>query len=389
MDFGLTDEQEAFRDAVRRFARSQLAPTYLQRAKTAAFPWDEHRRVAELGVLALLAGPEWGGPDPADFVALGLAVEELACADFNVANCAIPVAITTSILAQHAARAIQEEWLPALVAGERFVALGLTEPDSGSDAAAMRTTATRKGDGWSLDGEKTSVTAIPYAQAAVVFAKTDRAAAARGVSAFLVPLDAPGVRLAPIPDSGWLPVGRGSIALDGVEVPGEALLGGEGNGFRAVMSGFDFTRPLLALTGIGCAQAVVDETAAYVADRRAFGSPLAAFEGISFPLAEHATHLHAARLVCYETLWARGAGRRHTAGAAMAKWLGPFVASRAIHDCLLLHGHYGYTTDNAFEQRLRDVLAVEIADGTAQIQKIIIARELFGRAFVPYGKGER
>ena len=130
----------------------------------------------------------------------------------------------------------------------------------------------------------------------------------------------------------------------------------------------------------------MDETAGYVSDRQAFGSPLARFEGVSFPLAEHATHLEAARLLCYSALWHRTAGQPHTALAAMTKWYGPLHASQAIRDCLLLHGNVGYSAEFPLEQRLRDVLAVEIADGTAQIQKIIIARELFGRQFVPYGR---
>jgi cyclohexanecarboxyl-CoA dehydrogenase len=171
-----------------------------------------------------------------------------------------------------------------------------------------------------------------------------------------------------------------------VEVESDALIGPEGSAFRSVLGGFDFTRPLLALTGIGCARSAIDLTATYVRDREAFGSPLARFEGVSFPLAEHATTLEAARLVCDNALWLRNQGLRHTAEAAMAKWYGPLMASQAVKDCLLLHGNYGYAREYGLEQRLRDVMAVEIADGTAQIQKIIIARELFGREFVPYRK---
>jgi cyclohexanecarboxyl-CoA dehydrogenase len=181
-------------------------------------------------------------------------------------------------------------------------------------------------------------------------------------------------------------MGRGVLHLDQVRVPQEALIGPEGSAFRSVLAGFDFTRPLLALTGIGCAQSCLDDTAAYVRDRDAFGSPLARFEGVSFPLAEHSTTLEAARLLCYSTLWKRNAGKRHTAEAAMSKWYGPMVASQAVKDCLLLHGHYGYAREFGLEQRLRDVMAVEIADGTAQVQKMIIARERFGKDFLPYSR---
>lgn len=384
MDFSPTEEQAALRDAVRSFARKEIAPGYLSRAKKAEFPWREHRMVADLGILGLLAGPEWGGVENPDFEMCGIAMEELAYADFNVSNCVLPPLIITSILREHASRPVQEQWIPPLVAGEVMVALGLTEPGSGSDAAAMRTTARKTPSGWVINGEKTSITAIPFAEAIVVFAVTDRSKGARGVSTFLVPTSAPGVRMNALADSGWLPVGRGSVSFSEVEVPDDALIGPEGSGFVTVMRNFDFTRPLLALTAIGTAQATLDETVEHVRHREAFGSTLSRFEGISFPLAEHATQLELARMICYRTLSRRTAGQDHTADAAMSKWYGPLVSVRAIHDCLLQFGHYGYSCDYPHEQRLRDVMAVEIADGTAQIQKIIISRELFGTDFVPY-----
>lgn len=389
MDFDLTPDQRALRDVVRDFARSTLTSGYLDRAQRAEFPWPEHQQVAKLGALGLLAGPEWGGEEAPDFELTGIVMEELAYADFNIANCVLPPLIITSILREFGSRAMQEEWMPGLVDGTQLVALGLTEPGSGSDAAAMRSTAVRTEHGWRINGEKTSVTAIPFARAAVIFAKTDKSAGAKGVSAFLVPLDSSGVSMGPIDDFGWLPVGRGSISMQNVEVPYEALIGGEGEAFRTVMNNFDFTRPLLALTGLGAAAASLDETVEYVQQREAFGSPLAKFEGISFPLAEHATYIDTARMLCYRTLWKRTKGLPHTADAAQSKWLGPKVAYDAITACLLTFGHYGYSTQFPHTQRLRDVLAVQIADGTAQVQKIVIARELFGRAFVPYASGPR
>jgi cyclohexanecarboxyl-CoA dehydrogenase len=345
--------------------------------------------VAKLGVLGLLAGPEWGGETVPDYALCGIAMEELAYADINVSNCVLPPLITTAILSQHASRRVQEQWIPGLVDGSHLVGLGLTEPGSGSDAAAMRCTASRVTGGWRLNGEKTSITAVPFVSGAIIFARTDGAAGAGGVSAFMVPLDSPGVTMNSIPDPGWLPVGRGSISMVDVEVPDDALIAAEGDGFRVVMRNFDFTRPLLALTAIACAQASLDEAVQHVRQREAFGTTLSRFEGISFPLAEHVTHLDMARMLCYRALWKRTRNLPHTADAAMAKWIGPLVASRAIHDCLLTFGHYGYASEYPHEQRLRDALAVEIADGTAQVQKIIIARELFGRDFVPYERGAR
>jgi cyclohexanecarboxyl-CoA dehydrogenase len=394
MDFGLSPDQIELRAAVRRMARRDLASGYLERAKSTEFPWEAYRQVARLGVLGLLAGPEHNPLDREDHVAAGLAVEELAYADFNLANAVIPVLLTSSLIARSGTGQLKERWLARLVAGQTYLAFGLTEPHSGSDAAALRTTATATatatttadGDTYLLTGEKTSVTMLAHAEAMLVTARTKRDGTSLGVSAFLVDLSADGIATSGIPDTGWRPMGRGIVHFDEVRVPASARIGAEGAAFRSVLAGFDFTRPLLALTGIGCAQACIDETARYVADRDAFGAPLASFEGVSFPLAEHSTTLEAARLLCYAALWLRDQQRPHSAEASMSKWYGPLVASAAVKDCLLLHGHYGYAEEFGLEQRLRDVMAVEIADGTAQVQKIVIARERFGRAFVPYGK---
>ena len=386
MDFGLNEEQLALRDSVRAFARERLAPGYLERAKSSEFPWELHREIAALGVFGLLAGPEFNPLETEDFVSVGLAIEELAYADFNLANAAIPVLLMSALIAQHAQDEVRDAWLPRLVAGETYVGLGLTEPGAGSDVAAITTTATATSDGYVLRGEKTSVTMLEHLEAIIIVAKTIRDGEPAGVSAFLLPIDSPGVTTSRIEDTGWKPMGRGVLHLDDVHLPQDALLGGEGVAFRTVLNGFDFTRPLLALTGIGCAQVSIDETVQYLRDRHAFGSPLAKWEGASFPLAEHSTHLEAARLLCYSALWRRSTGQPHTALAAMTKWYGPLHAGQAIHDCLLLHGNFGYSSEFPFEQRMRDVLAVEIADGTAQIQKIVIARELFGRDFMPYAR---
>ncbi len=386
MDFGLSPDQIELRDAVRRMARRDLAPGYLERAKSTEFPWEAYRRVARLGLLGLLAGPGHNPLDHEDHLAAGLAVEELAYADFNLANAVIPVLLTSSLIARFGTAQMRERWLARLVGGEAYIAFGLTEPHSGSDAAALRTTATADGDSYVLTGEKTSVTMLAHAEAMFVTAQTVRDGTSLGVSGFLVDLSADGIATSGIPDTGWRPLGRGIVHFDDVRVPASARIGAEGAAFRSVLAGFDFTRPLLALTGIGCAQACVDQTARYVADREAFGSPLASFEGVSFPLAEHSTTLEAARLLCYAALWLRDEQRPHSAEASMSKWYGPVVASAAVKDCLLLHGHYGYAEEFGLEQRLRDVMAVEIADGTAQVQKIVIARERFGRHFVPYGK---
>ena len=220
----------------------------------------------------------------------------------------------------------------------------------------------------------------------MVFARTGAAEdGARGVSAFLVPLDAPGISRTRFDDLGSEAVGRGSLHFDNVRVAAEMKVGDEGGGFRQVMNGFDYSRALIGLQCLAAARASLDETWPHVAEREAFGRPLAQYQGVSFPLAEGEAHYKAVRLLCYETLWRRDTGQPHTSEAAMAKWLGPKTALEIIHQCLLTHGHAGYSRDLPHQQRLRDVIGLEIGDGTAQIMKLIVAREKIGRIAVQYG----
>jgi cyclohexanecarboxyl-CoA dehydrogenase len=261
LDFALSADQVSVREAVRDFARTELGPGYLARAKSPEFPWKQHRQVASLGVFGLLAGPEHNPLPAEDFVAAGLVAEELGYADFNLANAAIPVMLMSSLITHHGNPDVRARWLEPMIEGTALVGLGLTEPGAGSDVSSIRTTATVVGDEYVLSGEKTSVTMLAHAQALIVVAKTLRAGEHVGASAFVVPMDLPGITRSPIADPGWLPLGRGVLHLDGVRVPASARLGEEGSAFRSVLNGFDFTRPLLALTGLGCAQASVEETA--------------------------------------------------------------------------------------------------------------------------------
>ena len=290
-----------------------------------------------------------------------------------------------AILAHHAPPDVAREVLPKLCRGEVWIALALTEPDTGSDAARLKVRAVRDGDRFVLNGEKTSISFADQAQLCIVFARTGtEEEGSGGVSAFLVDLQQPGVTRTRFEDMGERAVGRGSIFFQDVAVPAAMMLGDEGRGFSQVMRGFDFSRALIGLQCLAPAAASVEETWAYVVERKAFGSPLAKFEGVSFPLAEAETKLAAARLLCYRTLWQRDQGQPHTAEAAMCKWWGPKLAFEVIQDCLLLHGHAGYGSDFPHQQRLRDVLGLQIGDGTAQIMKMIIAREKVGRVAVPY-----
>jgi cyclohexanecarboxyl-CoA dehydrogenase len=383
MDFSLSPDQQSFQQAARRFAIERLSPGYRERERSGMF---DRALVREMGALGLLGPglPEEFGGLGLDAVTVGLLIEQVGWGDINMAYLPLLTTLNGEILLRHAQPEVAREWLPAMCRGEKLCALALTEPQTGSDAAHIRLKARRDGAVFRLEGEKTSISMALAADAAVVFARTGEEPGAHGVSAFLVPLDGPGVSRTRIEDMGSVAVGRGSLFFDGAAVPASHLLGGEGKGFVQVMQGFDFSRALIGLQCLGPAQASLEETWRYVRERTAFNHPLVYFEGVSFPLAEAETKVLAARTLCYRALWLKDRGEPHTAEAAMCKWWAPLVAYEAIHQCLLLHGHAGYSKDTPHQQRLRDVLGLQIGDGTAQIMKLIIARERAGRAAVPY-----
>ncbi len=383
MDFAFTPEQEELVRTLRAFARRELAPRSAHWDKTGEFPWDAWRQMGELGLFGLRTAAEYGGQE-ADLVTTGLAIEEVARGDFACTYGLQLAALAGEIIGKNGTEEVRRRWLPPMVRGESVIAIALTEPTVGSDAANLACRALREGDEYVLTGEKSGISLGMVADAAMVFAKTDPAAKARGVTAFLVPLDLPGVSRQRLTDMGTRAVGRAVLSFDHVRIPTSHRLGPEGAGFYQVMRGFDFNRVLIALACLGVAQVSLEETMAYVKERRAFGRPLAQFEGVSFPIAEAATHIEACRLLCYRALWQADRGRPHTKESAMVKWWGPRLAVEVIHQCLLLHGHYGYTDELPFEQRLRDVIGLEIGDGTAEVMKVIVARELMGREALPY-----
>lgn len=373
--WGLSADQVGFRDATRRFAAEVLAPGYRAREKAGEVPLELRRQMGALGLIGVEFPAEFGGLG-ADHVTAGVVLEAIAEGDFNVGYIQLLSSLCGAIVARHAAPEIAAEVLPQVVAGEALIALALTEPQGGSDAAALALKATRDGDAYVLDGEKTSISMADQAKWAVVFARTGTAAErAHGVSAFLVDMDAPGISRTRFNDLGEHAIGRGSIFFDRVRVPASHRLGAEGSGFVQVMQGFDFSRALIGLQCLAVARVSLAETWAYVKERKTFGRPLADNQGVTFPLAEAETMVEAARGLCYRTLAAKDAGVPHTKEAAMCKWWAPKLAFEVVQTCLLLHGHAGYSTELPFEQRLRDVLGLQIGDGTAQIMKMIIARE--------------
>ncbi|RQM44497.1 cyclohexanecarboxyl-CoA dehydrogenase [Paraburkholderia bannensis] len=378
----IDEDLAALAEHAQRFAQGRVAPGFLERDQTRVLDRDLMREMGEMGFIAPEL-PEAFGGQGLGCLAAGVIHEAIAAADLSLSYINLLASLNGQILAQHARPELARPWLQRLTQGRALLAIALTEPRGGSDAANLRLKTERVGDHYVLNGEKTSISAADQADAAVVFARSGRVEdGARGVSALLVPMDLPGITRNRFDCHGQRAIGRGSIFFDNVRVPVDHRLGDEGKGFVQVMQGFDFSRALIGLQVLAVARASLDETWTYVAQREAFGKPLAAFQGVSHPLAEYATQVEAARLLCLQTLWLKDRGLPHTAEAAMCKWWAPKLAYDVVHQCLLSFGHGGYDR-GPMEQRLRDILGFQIGDGTAQIMKTIIARANAGREAVP------
>lgn len=385
----LTDDQRALQETARRFARVRLLPGYQQREKVGTL---DRTLVAEMGRLGLLGTdlPEEFGGLGIDGMTTGLIVEELAYGDFNVSAVPVGISLNAAILLRHAQAEVARAWVPRMTRGDAVVAICLTEPRGGSDASNLAVKARRatdaQGDHYIINGEKTSITFADRADAYLIFARTGKPEdGAKGVSAFFIPYEGTtGISRTKFDDVGSAIIGRGSVFFDDVRVPVSHRLGDEGKGFTQVMQGFDYSRALIGLQCVGAAQASLDEAWAYAKEREAFGKPIGQFQGVSFPLAEGESQIAAVRQLCYHALALRDAGLPHTKEAAMCKWMGPRNAFDVIHQCLLTFGHYGWSKDLPHQQRMRDVMGLEIGDGTAQIMKLIIARERIGRVAVQY-----
>ena len=380
MEFSLTADQQSQVDAARAYAQ-ELAPDYQKREQTGLIEKDVFLEMGRRGFIGAEITPELGGRGQTRLTS-GLLLEQIATGDFNVGYLQVVGSLVGQILAGNAQPDVAREWVPQITGGTGVVGIGLSEPTGGSDAGNPGMRAERDGSDWLITGAK-SMSLMEYCTGAVVFARTADEGRGRGITAFVVDVTGPGITREPYSDMGTRPVKRGAIHFDRVRVPARNVLGEVGKGFTSVMQGFDFSRALIGLQCVGTAQQTVDETWQYVAHREAFDRPISRFQGVSFPLAESETLLAAARVLCYQTLWLKDAGLPHTCEAAMCKWWAPKTAYDVINQCLLLHGQYGYRTEKPIEQRLRDVLGLQIGDGTAQIMKLIISRQKLGRALAP------
>jgi cyclohexanecarboxyl-CoA dehydrogenase len=382
MHYGFDEEEAAFRAEMRRWAGKVLAPHYQSDDKAAQFRRQQATDMAQMGLTGLRIPGEFGGQDATAVIA-GIAAEEVGRADFNAGYLIINTALISDILVRNCTPEQQAAWLPGIASGATVPCIMITEPGAGTDAASLALKAIPDGDdAWVLHGEKTSITLGMAADRAVVLARTG-GPGARGVSAFWVDMTDRGISRTPFDDLGSRAIGRASIHFDGVRVGRAELIGEEGGGFVSVMQGFDYSRAIIGLLCLGAAQQSLDEALQWSRDREAFGTPIGTFQGVAFPLAECATYIAGARHVSYEALWRKDSGLEHSAEAAMAKFWAPKLATDVIHQCLLTLGHVGYSTEHKVGQRLRDVIGLEIGDGTAQVSKLVISRSLLGRAFAP------
>jgi cyclohexanecarboxyl-CoA dehydrogenase len=382
LSFAISAEQEALVDVARRFGERQLAPHYKQREQEGSFDRATLRAMGKVGLFGVELAEEYGGLG-LDCTTAGLVLEALCRADYNIGQLMVTMSLSGAIMARHGDPDVVAPWLHGVTAGDMIPAIALTEPGGGSDAANLALRATRDGDTYVLDGEKTSTSFATQAEFAIVWARTGaQSSGARGISAFLVPLNLPGIKTSEFDDFGGRCAGRGSVHFDRVAIPATHLIGRENEGFVQVMQGFDYSRALIGLQCLAVARQSLDETWVSTAERSSFGKPLISNQGVSFPLAEAETQVEACRLLCLKTLWLKDQGLPHTAEAAMCKWWGPKLAFDTVQTCLLLNGHGAYTEEMPYAQRLRDVLGLQIGDGTAQIMKLVIARHKAGRSAV-------
>lgn len=376
-----TEVQERFRRTVHDFAHRELCSGAQERAKSEQTSPEVIRKLGDAGLLRLVTPEKYGGK-PVDCVSIGIVFEEICGVDFSPMSLMLSH-VVIPLMMEWAREDLRREWLPILGRGEKLACFGNTEPDCGSDAGAIKTYAVRDGDFYVLNGEKTSISAGMQADIIILTAKTNVKAGVKGITCFFTPLDLPGVNRSRFKDMGSIPSGRASITLNKVKIPLKFRVGEEGEGFTKIMNGFDFARALVILAGIGMAQNSLAEVTEYVKKRIVFNNPISRFEGVSFKIAEDATLLEASRLLCYQTLKMRDEGLRHNKEAAMAKWFGAQAVVRVMHDILMIFGWKGYSQEMPIEQRFRDAIGLKIGDGTSEIMKLIIAREILSGTFGP------
>lgn len=377
MQFAFTPEQEMMRKTVREFAQEVIAPVAGELEEEARFPREIIREMAKLDLMGIPVPEEWGGAG-ADFLSYVLAIEEISKAS---AALGVILAVHTSVgtfpILHYGSQAQKEKYIPRLARGEILGGFALTEPNAGSDAASIKTTATLEGDEYVLNGSKIFITNAGEAGVYTVMAVTDKNRGTKGISAFLVEPDTPGLKLGP-PEKkmGLHASSTRQMFFEDARVPQENLLGEEGQGFAIAMSLLDTGRIGIAAQGLGIAEAAFEAAQAYAKERSQFGRAIGEFQGIQFMLADMATQIEAARMLVYQAASLKNEGLPHSRQASMAKLFATDTAMRVTTDAVQVYGGYGYMREYPVERYMRDAKVTQIYEGSNQIQRVVIARHL-------------
>jgi len=373
----LSEEHQMIRDALRSFAQERLAPQAARWDREHHFPKDELKELAALGAFGVAVPEEYGGAG-LDYVALAVVLEEIAAGDggtstiISVNNCPV-----CSIAMMYASEEQKQRWLRPLAQGELLGAFALTEPHTGSDAAALRTTAMRDGDDYVINGAKQFITSGKHGDVAIVMAVTDKAAGKKGISAFWVPTDTPGYIVAGIEQKmGQHSSDTAQLVFDNCRIPKQNLIGEEGMGYKIALSGLEGGRIGIASQSVGMARAAYEAALAYAKERTSFGKPIFEHQAVQFRLAGMAMQIEAARQLILHAASMKDLGVPCLKEAAMAKLFASEMAERVVSDAMQVFGGYGYVTDFPVERIYRDVRVCQIYEGTSDIQKILIARAL-------------
>ncbi len=378
MHFQLTDDQRAIRDMVREFARKEVLPIAAKHDREHTFPMTTAKRMGELGLLGITVPAEYGGPG-ADYISFALVAEELARADASHsvifgANASLSVGPILTFGTEEQ----KKKYLPKLASGEYLGCYALTEPESGSDAGSMRTTARRDGDFYVIDGAKQFITNGAVADVCILFARTDpKTTDARGVTAFIVDTKTPGFKVGRNEEKLGLNASyTNQLVFEGMRVPASNRLGKEGEGFRIAMATLDTGRIMAAAGSVGIARAAYEDSVAYAKERKQFGKPIASNQAIQWKLADMDVAIEAGRNLYLKASWLKDQKQEFTHAASRAKLFCSEMAMKATIDGVQIHGGNGYTKDYSVERYMRDIKIFEIFEGTSEIQRLVIARHI-------------
>jgi butyryl-CoA dehydrogenase len=385
IDFELTDEQRLIRETARDFTDREIVPVARENDRNEHFDTELVKKLGEMGYLGPIVSEEYGGRG-LDYRTYALIVEEIGRGDSSARTVvSVQTSLVCSSIQRWGTEEQKHEWLPRLCSGEILGCFGLTEPDTGSDAANLKTRAEKTGDGWKISGGKQWISMGNYAKVALVFAQTDPDQKHRGLAAFLVPTDSPGFSSSSIHGKlGLRASDTAELSFDGVEVGDEALLGQVGDGFKVAMSALDSGRYSVAAGCVGICQGCVNASVAYAKERQQFGRPIAAFQLVQEMIADMIVDTYAARALVWQAGWLKDSGKPSTTETSVAKLFATEAAVRDANLAIQVHGGSGYVDDYPVERYLRDARVTTLYEGTSQIQKLIIGRAATGvNAMVP------